>query len=95
MKILIVATLMTITLMAADYTNSFCHDDAQSAQWDALLNRHGNSEPLLGLHALWLGLCRKIDQHEMTTAQAERIFHKQWKAVMGREEHSLPQEGSL
>ena len=60
--------------MTGNYDTSYCHDSEDIATWAKL-----SKSPNLGvqeLHALYIGLCKKVENHDLTTDQAQYIFEK-------------------
>ena len=55
--------------------------------------KHPEDIELQTLHALWLGLCQKVERGEVTAAQAIDIFEKARQTlVQQRQEKPLPEE---
>ena len=57
---------------SGNYDTSYCHDKEDLAIWDSLSN--SPNLKVQELHALFLGLCIKVERHNLTTDQAQLIF---------------------
>src|SRR5437867_5605930 len=53
-----------------------CHNPASWADWDARVTQHPADTELQTLHALWLGLCLKVDRGEVTLGEATTLFEQ-------------------
>ena len=53
-----------------------CHDPSVRAHWDTLVAKNPEDMELQTLHALWLGLCMKIDREELPYEEAWDIFER-------------------
>jgi len=51
--------------MASD---THCEDDAARHDWETRTGNHPDDTALQTLHALWLGLCTKVQAGDLTTA---------------------------
>ncbi len=70
-----------------------CHNPAAHAHWEATVAQHPDDIELHTLHALWLGLCQKVDRQEVTTAQAIEIFEKARNTLISqRQRENLAKE---
>ncbi|MBD1400385.1 hypothetical protein [Pelovirga terrestris] len=80
MKILMLWLLLTIFVpsfgIAHEYNTDYCHDPAELQKWEQMLTNDPDSEPLATIHALWIGLCAKVETRQLTTIQANRIFER-------------------
>jgi len=80
MKILIFCLFLTIFFpsfcIANEYNTDYCHDPAELLKWEQLLTDNPASEPVAAIHALWIGLCVKVDARQLTTTQANHIFER-------------------
>lgn len=55
-----------------NYDTSYCHDKEDIKVWKKLAKSH--SLAVQELHALFIGLCKKVENHDLTTDQAQYIF---------------------
>jgi hypothetical protein len=39
-----------------------------------MLGENPDSDAIAALHALWIGLCAKVEAHNLTTTRANKIF---------------------
>jgi len=74
--ILLLVVCLAGTTIAAEYDTSYCHDPAELQKWEQMLTNNPDSEPLAAIHALWIGLCVKVEARQLTTIQANRIFER-------------------
>jgi hypothetical protein len=79
-KTLMFCLLLTIFFpslcIANDYNTDYCHDPAELQKWEEMLTNDPDSEPLAAIHALWIGLCVKVEARQLTTTQANRVFEQ-------------------
>jgi hypothetical protein len=59
---------------ANEHDNSYCKDPAPLQQWAKILKENPDSDAVVALHALWVGLCVKVEMHNLTTNRAQDIF---------------------
>ncbi|HMB16391.1 MAG TPA: hypothetical protein VKN62_08745 [Pelovirga sp.] len=80
MKTLIFYLLLTIFFpsfcLADDYNTDYCHDPVELHKWEQMLSNDPESEALAVIHALWIGLCVKVETRQLTTMQANRLFER-------------------
>lgn len=88
---LLLVLFSAFSTFAGEYNADYCHDPAELKKWDHLLNSNPDSEPLVALHALWIGLCVKVEARQLTTLQANQIFDRFRDALV---EQIKQQEGS-
>ena len=78
MKVLIISLALAAFLAAAssagEYDASYCHDPVELLKWEQMLNNDPDSEHLAAIHALWIGLCVKVEAKQLTTNQANKLF---------------------
>lgn len=60
----------------SEYNADYCHDPAELQKWEKLLTDNPGSEPLAAIHALWIGLCIKVEARQLTTTRANQIFER-------------------
>ena len=73
--ILIVCLLLPILATAFDeYDSKYCHDPVELQKWANMLAEDPDSDVLAVIHTLWIGLCAKVEAHNITTERANRIF---------------------
>ena len=61
---------------AGEYNTDYCHDQVELQKWEQMLTNDPDSEPLAAIHALWIGLCVKVEARQLTTMQANRLFER-------------------
>lgn len=66
----------------ADDPVIFCNDPEVVAEWDGHVARNPDSDIWQRLHALWLGLCAKVEEGSIDVDRAIRMFeHERGKAI--------------
>src|SRR5215510_7079151 len=74
----VVLPLLFITCLAcpafADEAPNNCHDPASWQDWNERVKRHPDDTELHTLHALWLGLCVKVERGDVSLDDAITIF---------------------
>jgi hypothetical protein len=57
-----------------------------------MLEKDPDSDALAAIHALWVGLCAKVEAHNLTTERANKIFEDfKWgiiESIKAQEEKS-------
>ena len=74
--LIIILLLPTFALAADPYDNKYCHDPAELQRWANILAENPDSDAVAALHAMWIGLCVKVEAHNITTNRAQTIFEK-------------------
>jgi hypothetical protein len=101
MKALIFCLLLTIFIpsfcIAYEYNMDYCHDPAELRKWDQMLTKNPDSEPLAAIHALWIGLCAKVEARQLTTMQANQLFERFRDALIEqiKQQESSPDTKSI
>lgn len=72
--VIFLSFVMVNSCLADTYNTDYCYDPAQLRQWENMLKDNPDSESLAAIHALWIGLCVKVEAQQLTTSQANRIF---------------------
>lgn len=62
--------------IANEYNTDYCHDPVELQKWEQLLSSNPDSGPLAAIHALWIGLCVKVEARQLTTMQANQLFER-------------------
>ena len=70
--VLLTFLLLIPGLVRASETH--CDDMAVWQDWEERSARNPDDTALHTLHALWIGLCAKVQRHEFTTDQADEVF---------------------
>lgn len=79
MSRVVVFFLLTVGLVCsafAEDATTNCHDPASWADWNARAAQHPEDTALQTLHALWMGLCLKVEQGGLTLEEAITIFER-------------------
>ena len=77
MKIIILLFCLLLPTIAGavdEYDNGYCKDPVELQKWADMLEKDPDSDALAAIHALWIGLCAKVEAHNLTTVQANKIF---------------------
>jgi len=53
------------TSTADEFDTSYCHDAVELQRWNDLRSDNPDSEPLEAIHALWIGLCVKVEARQL------------------------------
>ena len=90
--------LAPLTLVAEEKDPNNCHDPSAWRDWEERTAKHPEDIELQTLHALWMGLCAKVEHGDMEFAQATEIFERARDALIQqrheqRQEH--PQQNPL
>ena len=72
--ILFILFLPIITFAADDYDNKYCKDPVEHEKWERMLQNNPDVDEYQALHALWIGLCLKVETHNLTATRANKIF---------------------
>lgn len=98
MKFLLL-TISLMTLLSASepvvnpYNTTFCNTEEEKI-WNGIIKNDPYNMNIQELHATWLGLCIKVEKHELTTNQADSIFQKAREKVMEQEILKTNQQSS-
>ncbi len=94
MKIIFPALLLVLfsisSAVASKYNTDYCRDPAELQKWEMMLTNDPDSEPLAAIHALWIGLCAKVEARQLTTMQANRLFERFRDALIEQIRHQDP-----
>ena len=55
-------------------SETHCDDATVWQDWEQRIAHNPDDTALHTLHALWIGLCAKVQRHEFTTDQANEVF---------------------
>ena len=102
MKIFFAACLILIlpiyaTAIPDEYNSQYCKDPEETAKWASILEKNPDSDAVAALHALWIGLCLKVEARNLTTARANKIFEDfKWGLIeMSREKQGQGKGDSM
>ena len=71
-----VLLLLPLLLFATDeYDTKWCHEPSEHMKWELMVQENPDHDGIQALHALWLGLCVKVDAKQITTSKANEIFN--------------------
>jgi len=77
MKTILICLCLIVPLISYakdDYDASYCKDPVELEKWDRMLQNNPDVDEYQALHALWIGLCLKVETHNLTTTRANVIF---------------------
>jgi hypothetical protein len=63
-----------VAIASDDYDNGYCKDPVELQKWADMLEKNPDDDVVAALHALWIGLCVKVEAHTLTTERANMIF---------------------
>ena len=73
--LLLVPGLVSATIRSTESTDrTYCEDEGTRRDWEARTANNPDDTALHTLHALWIGLCAKVQRNEFTTDQADEVF---------------------
>ncbi len=73
----------TIVFAVDDYDNGYCKDPVELQKWANLLAENPDSDDIVTLHSLWIGLFLNVGNHTLTTERANNIFESfKWGLIM-------------
>jgi|SRR5215813_2896413 len=61
-------------VFAQDDESNNCHDPAARTDWQERVNTHPEDQEVQVLHALWMGLCFKVEAGDIPLDDAISIF---------------------
>ena len=74
-------------LWAADTEDkevNHCHDPQAWVRWNQTVAKNPDDMELQFLHALWLGLCLKVERQELSVEQATGLFEQALSQLVER-----------
>ena len=84
MRKLILTLIVFLLPFSALAEKNFCHDPESNAEWEELINKYPGDMGIQALHALRIGLCRKVDDDVLTIPEATKIFEDMRQALIER-----------
>lgn len=75
-------SLHSVVFASNEYDNSYCKDPVELQKWANMLDKNPDSDAIAALHALWIGLCSKVEVHSLTTSRANKIFENFREALI-------------
>ena len=68
---------------ADEFDNGYCKDPVELQKWENMLAENPGSDAIPAIHALWIGLCAKVEAHNITTERANDIFEDfRWRLII-------------
>lgn len=80
------------TAIDAEYDNRYCKDPIELDRWAKLLENNPKSDDLHALHALWMGLCVKVESRQLTVDRANAVFERARGALLWSIEREKKQQ---
>ncbi len=74
--ILFISLAISITAFAEDQQKNYCHDPESSKGWEELANKYPDNMDLQLLHAVRIGLCKKVEDGTISFQNASIIFKR-------------------
>jgi len=88
----------SVVFASNEYDNAYCKDPVELKKWADLVEKNPDSDAIAALHALWVGLCAKVEVRHLTTYRANNIFENFRTALIDeieiQERKSEPEPGS-
>lgn len=95
--LIIVITFFISCIVFAEEKN-YCLDKESWKEWDELIKKHPHNMNIQMLHAVRIGLCKKIEQKTITFEKARDVFNQLHQSVYQmaiKEEEYLLKESEL
>ena len=71
---------------------NYCHDKESWKEWDALVEKYPESADIQMLHAVRIGLCKKIEAGTISFEKARDVFNHMHKTAVKRAEQRQQNE---
>lgn len=92
MKNLIFLTLMFLLILPAyAQETNYCHDPESWTEWEALVEKYPGNMDIQMLHAVRIGLCKKIDDGSISFETASDAFNELHETVYKRAQEAQQQ----
>ena len=79
--------LVPFSLHAEENDPNNCHDPSAWSHWEERTTQHPDDVELQTLHALWMGLCVKVERGAIAFDQATVIFERAREALIQQRRH--------
>jgi hypothetical protein len=73
--VIIFLLLIKVSYAKADEQDNYCHDVESWTEWNAMVKKYPDDIPLQMLHALRIGLCKKIEEKSITFEEANQLMN--------------------
>ena len=80
--IILISALLITALPSFAQESNYCHDKQSWEEWDALARKYPNSQDVQTLHAVRIGLCRKIEAGSISFEVANDAFNHMHEIVI-------------
>ncbi len=91
--ILFILLAISITAFAEDQQLNYCHDPESSENWEELAKKHPDNMDLQLLHAVRIGLCKKVDDGTISFQNASRIFNRLHIQLIEKSKRGIETDG--
>lgn len=81
-SLLFLLLLVPLPLLAAEKEQNHCHDPSAWQDWEERTAKNPDDVELQTLHALWMGLCIKVEQGAIEFERAIGIFERAREALI-------------
>jgi hypothetical protein len=82
--ILYLILMIVLTLPAYAQETNYCHDPESWQEWDALVEKYPGNMDIQMLHAVRIGLCKKIEDGSISFETARDAFDELHETVYKR-----------
>ena len=82
--ILLILLMISFTLPVYAQETNYCHDPETLKQWDALVEKYPGNMDIQMLHAVRIGLCKKIEDGSISFETARDAFNELHETVYNR-----------
>jgi len=89
--ILLLLLILLFTLSAQAQEANYCHDSESWKEWDALVEKYPGNMDIQMLHAVRIGLCKKIEDKTISFETAREAFNELHETVYKRAQKAQQQ----
>jgi hypothetical protein len=91
MKTLLLILILLFTLPLQAQETNYCHDPESWKEWDALVEKYPGNMDIQMLHAVRIGLCKKIEDGSISFETASDAFNELHETVYKRAQEAQQQ----
>ena len=74
--------IISVSFVVANQNDNYCHDIESWTEWNKMVKKYPDDIPLQILHALRIGLCKKIEEKTISFETANKIFNQLHDSVI-------------
>lgn len=89
---LLLTILLLLSSSILEAGQSYCKDSESWKEWDKLVIRYPHDQDIQMLHAVRIGLCKKIQDKTITLEKATRIFNELHNRVYLKSDRAQKQQ---